>query len=92
MSETIFGRILAGEIPADFVYEDWSAYDHIYLETSGLGLSLGGNPAEPLDPVIQPKDYVGAFSTRLGGEVTALDEMVAVRSGLWYQSSAIPQL
>jgi len=86
----LFGSGIGFDVETDFVYEDWTAYDHIYLETTGIGISLSGNPAEPLDPVIQPKDYVGAFSTRIGGELTFLDEMIAARSGLWYESSAIP--
>jgi hypothetical protein len=84
--DDLFGSGIGFNVETDFVYEDWTVYDHIYLETSGIGLSLSGNEAVPLDPVIQPKDYRSGYSVRVGGEVTFLDGMLAARSGLWYES------
>jgi long-subunit fatty acid transport protein len=78
------------ELELNFVYEAWSSYDHIYLATSGIDISTAGNPAEPLPAVVQPKDFKDSFSVRLGGEVDFFKEMLALRSGVYYETDAIP--
>lgn len=86
----LFDGLFGFELELDFVYEQWSTYDHVFIETSGIAMQIGPNDARPLDPIIQPKDWMDAWSVRLGGEVWFLDEMFALRSGLYYETDAIP--
>ncbi|OGQ11656.1 MAG: hypothetical protein A2138_09255 [Deltaproteobacteria bacterium RBG_16_71_12] len=84
---------LAFDVEADFVYEGWSVYDHIYLSTSGV--SVNRTPGDPtaaaeLDPVVQPKDWTDAWSARLGGTVALWDRMLELHGGGFYETSAIP--
>jgi long-subunit fatty acid transport protein len=88
--DSLMDGLMGFEVEADFVYEDWSAYDHIQLGTEGLLMGFGPNDPEPLAAIVQPKDWMGAWSVRVGGELTFLDEMLAVRSGVFYETDAIP--
>ncbi len=78
------------ELEADFVYEQWSTYDHVFLKTSGIAMQVAGGEPTPLEPVVQPKDWMDAWSARLGGEVSFFDQMFALRSGVYYETDAIP--
>ncbi|MFZ9887986.1 MAG: OmpP1/FadL family transporter [Myxococcota bacterium] len=90
LARDLFEGLFDLEVEADFVYEPWSVYDHVYLETTGLSTRLAGGDPTPLAPIVQPKDWQDAFSVRLGGEVTFLDGAVALRSGAYYETDAIP--
>jgi long-subunit fatty acid transport protein len=79
------------DVEADFVYEQWSVYDHIFLATKGAKVSLGaGSAPKELAPVVQPKDWNDSYSVRLGGTGAFLDGAAGVHAGAYYESSAIP--
>lgn len=78
------------EIEGDFVYEQWSSYDHVFIETAGIDFAFGGSEAAPLDPIVQPRDWQDAWSLRLGGELGLFDQMVALRGGVMYETAAVP--
>jgi long-subunit fatty acid transport protein len=86
-------RFFGFDIEADFVYEQWSTYDHVYLATKGLTADLDGdgpNDPEELDPITQPKDWQDAWSVRLGGTAAFFDKMIQLHGGAFYETSAIP--
>lgn len=78
------------DVEAAFVYEQWSMYDHVLLTTQDLTFSTGGGEPTALPPIIQPKDWVDAFSLRLGGTLALWDRMLEVHGGGFYETSAIP--
>ena len=87
----LFGDGFLGfDVELDFVYEQWSAYDHIALNADGVTFSFFGNEPEGLPPVIQPKNYQDSWSVRLGGEVNLWQDLLALRTGAVYETSAIP--
>lgn len=88
--QDLWDGLFGFEVEADFVYEQWSTYDHVFLQTTGISMQTTGNDPQPLDPIVQPKDWMDAWSVRLGGEVNFLDEMFALRSGVYYETDAIP--
>lgn len=88
--QDLWDGLFGFELEADFVYEQWSTYDHVYLRTDGLAMKVGSGEPEPLEPIVQPKDWMDAWSVRFGGEVNFLDEMFALRSGVYYETDAIP--
>lgn len=84
---------VAFDVEADFVYEGWSVYDHVYLSTNGVLVDrtpADGEPGVELDPVVQPKDWTDAWSARLGGTLALWDRMLEVHGGGYYETSAIP--
>ncbi|MCC7070847.1 MAG: outer membrane protein transport protein [Deltaproteobacteria bacterium] len=84
---------LAFDVEADFVYEGWSVYDHVFLSTQGVvvDMNTGDDVAgEELDPVVQPKDWTDAWSARVGGTVALWDRMLELHGGGFYETSAIP--
>jgi hypothetical protein len=83
-------KIVGVELEADYVLEQWSSYDHVFLTTKNLTFStLDAEPA-PLPPIMQPKDWVDAYSVRAGGTVSFFDRILEVHGGAFYESSAIP--
>lgn len=94
---TRYGNDLGGglsfDVEADFVYEGWSSYDHVFLSTNGVKVDFNPNdenPGEELPPVIQPKDWVDAWSARLGGTFGLFDRALEIHAGGYYETSAIP--
>lgn len=84
---------VAFDVEGDFVYEQWSVYDHIYLATTGVIVDRTPGDAEPgaeLDPVVQPKDWSDAWSARLGGTLALWDRSLELHAGGFYETSAIP--
>lgn len=77
------------EVEVDFVYEQWSAYNHVLLESSGISIGQGGEPT-PLEPLVQPREWEDAWSVRAGGEIELWENLVALRGGLMYERAAIP--
>lgn len=91
--DDLFGdgkKTLGFDVEADFVYEQWSTYDHVFLTTHDLKASLGGGEAAEFPAIVQPKDWQDAWSARLGGTVALFDKMVEVHGGGFYETSAIP--
>jgi long-subunit fatty acid transport protein len=88
--EKLFGGLMGFDVELDFVYEQWSVFDHISVESKGVGFSFSGGESEPLAPIIQPKNYNDCWSVRLGGQVDFLDRLVQLRSGIFYETAAIP--
>jgi long-subunit fatty acid transport protein len=88
--DTYMQGLFGFDIEAAFVYEQWSVFDHASVSTSGLSFAFSGGEPAPLAPIVQAKDYQDAWSLRLGGEVNLLEELVAVRGGVYYETSAIP--
>lgn len=87
----LFDGLLGFDVEADFVYEQWSSYDHVFLETKGVSFAFGqGADPVPLEPIIQPRDWQDAWSVRLGGEVNFFEQMIALRSGVMYETAAVP--
>jgi long-subunit fatty acid transport protein len=83
----------AYDVEADFVYEQWSVYDHVFLGTQGVLVDRAPNddqPGEELPPVIQPKDWNDAWSVRLGTTLAFFDRQLEVHGGGYYETSAIP--
>ena len=81
------------DVEADFVYEQWSVYDHVFLSTNGVLVDFNPGddvPGEELDPVVQPKDWTDAYSVRLGGTLGLFDDALQVHAGGFYETSAIP--
>jgi long-chain fatty acid transport protein len=78
------------EFEVDGVLEQWSAYDNVFLTINDLSFAVAGQAAAELPPVVQPKDWVDAWSVRAGTTVSFLDEMFAVHGGGYYESSAVP--
>ena len=85
----LFDGLMNYEVELDFVYEQWSAYNHILLESSGIAFGQGGEPAA-LEPLVQPRDWQDAWSVRAGGEIQLWENLVALRSGVMYERAAIP--
>ena len=83
-------KTLGFNVEADFVYEAWSTYDHVFLTTQGLTFSTGGGEPEPLPPIVQPKDWLDAWSVRLGGSVALWDKLLEVHGGGFYETGATP--
>lgn len=84
---------LAFNVEADFVYEQWSVYDHVYVATKGATVDLDTNDDEPgdeLPPIVQPKDWNDAWSVRLGGTLALWDSLLELHGGGFYETSAIP--
>jgi len=91
--DDVFGdgkKTVGFDVEADFVYEQWSTYDHVFLTTQNLTFSTGGGEPTPLPPIIQPKDWQDAWSVRLGGTLALWERMVEVHGGGFYETSAIP--
>ena len=80
----------AWDVEADFVYEQWSVYDHVFLATKNAKVSLGGAAPKELDPVVQPKDWVDAWSVRVGGTAALWQRALEIHAGGFYESSGIP--
>jgi long-subunit fatty acid transport protein len=78
------------DVELAFVYEQWSSYDHVHVATEGVGLSVVGGDVEPFEPIVQPKDWQDAWSIRLGNEWHLMDDLLHVRGGAFYETSAIP--
>ena len=85
----LFDGFLNYEVEVDFVFEQWSAYNHILLESAGISFGQGGEPAA-LEPLVQPRDWQDAWSVRAGGEVQLWENLVAMRTGVMYERAAIP--
>ncbi len=77
-------------VEADFVYEQWSTYDHVFVTTNNLTFSTGTSPAQPLPPIVQPKDWQDAWSLRAGTSLAFFDKLIEVHGGGYYETSAIP--
>jgi long-subunit fatty acid transport protein len=81
------------DVEADFVYEPWSVYDHVFLATSGVTTDFNpgdDTPGSELPPVVQPKDWNDAWSARLGGSFNMFDKALQIHGGGFYETSAIP--
>ncbi|MDP2345080.1 MAG: outer membrane protein transport protein [Deltaproteobacteria bacterium] len=92
-NDNVFGDIektFGFDVEADFVYEAWSTYDHVFLTTKDLTFAIGGGEPEELPPIVQPKDWVDAWSIRAGGSLAFYDRMIEVHGGGFYETSAIP--
>lgn len=90
-------RILDGlEAELDGVYEGWSALKQFEVVPQDVEVTIGAlNQTRKVDPIIIPKNYVDAYSGRLGVEYELPLKMpyelfVKVRGGLFYETSAIP--
>lgn len=84
---------VAFDVEAAFVYEAWSALNHILLSTRGVTADLNTAddvPGEELAPIVQPKDYNDAWSLRLGGTLGLFDRTLEVHTGGFYETGAIP--
>jgi long-subunit fatty acid transport protein len=94
---TRYGHDLGGgiafDVEADFVYEQWSTYDHVFVSTNGVKVDFTPADDEPgaeLAPVVQPKDWQDAWSARVGGTVGLFDRALEIHGGGYYETSAIP--
>ena len=83
-------RTLGINAEVDFVYEQWSTYNHVFISTENLTASLAGGDAQPLPPIVQPKDWTDAWSVRGGATLALFDQMLEVHAGGFYETSAIP--
>jgi long-subunit fatty acid transport protein len=83
-------RIVGIDLEVDGVLEQWSTYDHVFLTTKDLTFSSLGAEPEPLPPIVQPKDWVDAFSVRAGGTVSFFDRILELHGGAFYETSAVP--
>jgi long-subunit fatty acid transport protein len=83
-------KIVGVDLEVDYVLEQWSTYDHVFLTTKDLTFSALGAEPEPLPPIVQPKDWVDAWSVRAGGTVSFFDRILEVHGGAFYETSAIP--
>ena len=81
-----FGGWLSFDVEADVVYEQWSTFDHNYLQVKGLEVSINGVSA-PLDPVVLPRDWEDTVSLRLGGEVHVFHDIFQLRGGMFYETN-----
>ena len=87
------GSGVSFDVEADFVYEAWSVYDHVFLSTNGVKVDFSpgdGEPGQELAPVVQPKDWNDAWSARLGGTVGLFERALELHAGGFYETSAIP--
>jgi long-subunit fatty acid transport protein len=78
------------DVEADFVYEQWSMYDHVYVKPENVTFSIGGAAPQGLAPIVQPKDWQDSWSARLGGTVGLWDKMLELHLGGFYETAAIP--
>jgi len=67
MAETIFGKILAGELPADFVYEDDQAVAFRDL-----------NPAAPVHVLVIPRKPIQSIAFATDEDAAILGHLVTV--------------
>ena len=87
------GEDMSFDVEADFVYEAWSVYDHVFLSTKGVTTDFNpgdDTPGTELAPVIQPKEWNDAWSARLGGTFNMFDKALQIHGGGFYETSAIP--
>jgi long-subunit fatty acid transport protein len=83
-------KTIGFDVEVDFVYEQWSTYDHVFLTTKNLTFAVGGGEPEPLPPIVQAKDWQDAWSVRAGTTVALFDKMLEVHAGGFYETAAIP--
>jgi long-subunit fatty acid transport protein len=83
-------KTIGFDVEGAFVYEQWSVYDHVLLTTTDLTFSTGGGAPTALPPIIQPKDWVDAFSLRLGGTLALWNRTLELHAGGFYETNAIP--
>lgn len=79
------------DIELDFVYEFWSVFDEIKVDmqsTMNLGEPL--NKKVNLGPINIRKDFEDSWSLRLGGDWQALDDLLWLRAGGFYEKGASP--
>ena len=91
--DNVFGddaKTFGFNIEADFVYEQWSTYDHVFLTTQGLTFATIGNEPTALPPIVQPKDWQDAWSLRAGTSLAFFDKLFEVHGGGFYETSGIP--
>ena len=71
MSDCIFCRIVAGQIPAKKVYEDEDilAFNDI-------------NPARPVHVLVIPKEHITSLATATAEDTPVLGKMLAVANGI----------
>lgn len=81
-----FGGWLSFDVEAAVVYEQWSTFDHNYLQVKGLDVSING-VSSPLEPVIIPRDWEDTVSLRLGGEVHVFHNILQLRGGAFYETN-----
>ena len=82
------------EIEGAFVYQKWDVIDEVVVSDVDMEIELDsssglGDSAAITDDVILPANYQNAWSAHLGAEFDA-HEMVTVRAGGIYETSAIP--
>jgi long-chain fatty acid transport protein len=79
------------DVEVDLVYENWKTLDYVELE-SDAALDKGDGSAPTQLPDVQiPRKYRDTVSVRLGGDVNAIPDKLAVRAGGFYQTSAYPE-
>jgi long-chain fatty acid transport protein len=83
------------DVEFDTVWEGWSALDEFAVQLKGyMQNTVSGKPASgadklPFNPINIPKNYQDTWSFRLGGQY-APARWVAVRTGAYYETAAIP--
>jgi long-subunit fatty acid transport protein len=83
-------KMVGLDVEVDGVYEQWSMYDHVFLTPKNISFATSIAGAAPLPPIVQPKDWVDAFSVRAGGTVALFDRTLELHGGAFYETSAIP--
>ncbi len=90
-------KILEGlEAELDGVYEGWSALDKFEVVPQDVEVTITAlNSTRKVDPIVIPKNFVDAYSGRLGIEYKLPFELpyemfAKVRGGFFYETSAIP--
>ncbi len=79
-------------VELDGVWERWSAFKELRINT-GNNIQITNSATQqsvPLPDVVFPHNMQDAYSVRLGGDVTVVDDRLLVRAGYAYETSAIP--
>lgn len=76
------------DIEFNFVWEDWSRLEYFYIEPDVRLLVAGVE--QPLNAVVQPKQWKDTYSFRLGGSYAPLPWLTTFAGGAW-ESAAQPE-
>jgi long-subunit fatty acid transport protein len=77
-------------VELDGVWEQWSSMKEIRIATHNINITSTVAKPVPLPDVVFPHNMEDTMSVRLGTDVTVIDDMLTVRAGYAFETSAVP--
>jgi len=85
------------DLEINATYERWSSFNSVIVDTldatsGGVGVQVNvpGAPIVQVPDIVLPKEFLDAYSLRLGGDYDVIDDKFIVRAGVTLESSAVP--